>query len=94
LPAWLNISIGYGADGMFGGYENIGRNKTDGTITFNRTDIKRYRQWYLSPDVDLTKIKTNSKLLRAVFSALNLVKFPAPALEFSNGKLMLKPLAF
>jgi hypothetical protein len=23
LPAWLNIAVGYGADGMFGGTENI-----------------------------------------------------------------------
>lgn len=94
LPAWLNVSVGYGADGMFGGYQNIAYNKTDGSVTFDRRGIKRYRQFYLAPDVDLTKLKTRSKLLKSVFSALNVLKFPAPALEFSNGKFRLKALAF
>ena len=22
IPAWLNVAVGYGADGMFGGFEN------------------------------------------------------------------------
>lgn len=94
LPAWLNLSVGYGADGMFGGYQNIAYNKRDGSVIFDRRDVKRYRQWYLAPDVDLTKIKTKSKVLQSVFSALNVLKFPAPALEFSNGKLRVKALAF
>lgn len=86
FPEWLNISVGYGADGMFGGYKNIAYDK-NGTIVFNRTDIKRYRQWYIAPDIDLTKIKTNSKIVRTLLTALNAFKIPAPALEFSNGKV-------
>lgn len=93
IPAWLNIAVGYGAKGMFGGYENLAKDK-DGNIRFDRRDIKRYRQWYLSPDIDLTKIKTNNKLLRAVFSTLNVLKIPAPAIEFSNNKFKLRALAF
>ena len=94
LPDWLNISVGYGADGMFGGYENIAKRKADGAITFDRRDIQRYRQWYLAPDIDLTRIKTNSRFLRSVFSAFNVLKFPAPALELSNGKLKVRAFAF
>jgi len=86
LPSWLNIAVGYGAGGMFGGYENLARDKNENVI-FDRRDIKRYRQWYLSPDIDLTKIKTKSKFLRTAFSVLNVLKIPAPALELSNGKL-------
>lgn len=86
IPAWLNISIGYGADGMLGGKENLAKDK-NGNITFDRRDIKRYRQWYLAPDIDLTKIKTNSKFLRAVLFAANSLKVPSPSLEFSQGKL-------
>ena len=86
LPSWLNLSIGYGANGMFGGYENIAYDK-NGNISFNRQDIKRYRQWYLAPDIDLTKINTKSKLLRTVLAGLNAIKIPAPSLELSNGKL-------
>ncbi|MEP6628587.1 MAG: DUF2279 domain-containing protein, partial [Ginsengibacter sp.] len=37
LPRWLNVSVGYGAEGMFGGTQNIGRDK-NGNITFDRTD--------------------------------------------------------
>ena len=86
IPRWLSVSVGYGADGMFGGTENIAKDK-DGNIIFNRTDIKRYRQWYLSPDIDLGKIKTRSGILKLLLGALNAFKFPMPALELSNGKL-------
>ncbi|HMU46968.1 MAG TPA: DUF2279 domain-containing protein [Chitinophagaceae bacterium] len=86
LPDWLSVSFGYGAEGLFGGRENIGKDD-DGNITFDRTDIKRYRQWYLAPDIDLSKIKTNSKALKVLFVFLSSFKFPAPALEFSNGKI-------
>jgi uncharacterized protein YfiM (DUF2279 family) len=92
-PAWLSISVGYGAEGMFGGRENIAKDET-GTITFNRPDIKRYRQWYLAPDIDLTRIRTNKKLGRFILTVLSAFKFPTPALEFSNGKLRLKALVF
>lgn len=86
LPRWFSVSVGYGADGMFGGTENIARDK-DGNVIFNRTDIKRYRQWYLSPDIDLNKIKTKSTLVKLLLGALNAFKFPMPTLELSNGKL-------
>jgi len=86
LPKWLNLAIGYGATGVFGGFENIGYDKS-GTLTFNRTDIARQRQWYLSPDVDFTKIKTGRRGVKTLFSLLNMIKMPAPALELSGGKL-------
>lgn len=93
LPAWLSVAFGYGADGMFGAEQNIGKDK-DGNITFNRTDIKRYRQWYLAPDIDFSKIKTNKKGIRFLFTVLNAFKFPAPSLEFSNGTFKLNALHF
>ena len=86
LPGWLNISIGYGSEGMFGGYENIAIDK-NGNTTFERRDIKRLRQWYLSPDIDVTKIKTKSKVLKTLFAGLNSIKIPAPALRFSKGQV-------
>lgn len=86
LPAWLNIAVGHGADGMFGGFENVAYDK-DGSVIFDRQDIQRQRQWYLSADIDLARIKTKSVFLRSVFSILNCIKVPAPALELSNGKI-------
>lgn len=93
IPAWLGIAIGTGAEGMFGARDNIDKD-ANGNITFNRPDIKRYRQWYLSPDIDLTRIKTKHKGLKAAFGILNIVKFPMPALEFSNGKFRFNAVAF
>ena len=92
-PKWLNIAVGTGAEGMFGANENIGKDDA-GNINFNRTDIKRYRQWYLSPDIDLTKIKTNKKGLKLAFRLLNIVKIPMPALEYSNGSFKVKAIGF
>lgn len=93
IPAWLNIAVGTGAEGMFGANDNIGKDE-NGNIYFNRTDIKRYRQWYLSPDIDLTKIKTNKKGLKLALRLLNVVKIPMPALEFSNGSFKVKAIGF
>lgn len=93
LPPWLQLAIGTGADGMFGGYENIGKNQ-DGTINFSRNDIKRYRQWYLAPDIDLTKIPTRRKGIKSVLNIINIIKFPTPGLELSKGKLHWRWLIF
>ncbi len=86
LPAWLNIAVGYGADGMFGGFQNLATDE-NGTTVFDRTDIPRTRQFYLAPDIDLTRIKTKNKWLRTLLQGLNAFKFPAPAMMIdSRGK--------
>ncbi len=86
LPAWLNIAGGYGAEGMFGARVNVWKDEHD-NVTLDRRDIKRYRQFYIAPDIDLSKIRTKSKFLRLTFGVLNSFKFPAPSLELSNNKL-------
>lgn len=93
LPDWLQVSVGTGAEGMFGASQNVGIDKT-GSIEFDRRDIKRYRQWYLAPDIDLTKIKTKKKGVRMALNMLNLFKFPAPALEYGHGKFRWKWIQF
>ncbi|MEP7372567.1 MAG: DUF2279 domain-containing protein [Chitinophagaceae bacterium] len=92
-PSWLNIAIGIGADGMFGGFENKWEDAAGNEIT--RNDIPRKRQFYLSPDIDFTKIKTKSKFLKATFIFLNAFKSPAPALMMdSKGKFKAYALYF
>lgn len=81
-PAWLNISLGYGAEGLLGGRTN--KWTDDEGVEFNYTAIPRERKYYLSADIDLTKIKTQSRFLRSVFFAFNAIKVPAPALEMNN----------
>ncbi|HEX8461967.1 MAG TPA: DUF2279 domain-containing protein [Segetibacter sp.] len=94
LPTWLNIAAGYGADGMFGAEENVGKDD-HGSIVFDRRDISRYRQYYISPDIDLTKIKTKNKLLKVALIALNAFKFPMPSLEYnSKGQVLFHILHF
>ena len=78
VPRWLNVAFGYGADGMLNGVNSV-----DNELL---TPENRFRQYYLSLDIDLTKIKTESGLLKAIFSSLNFVKIPLPTLEFSKKK--------
>lgn len=93
LPPWLNVAVGYGAEGMFGGEKNIAKDD-NGIIVFDRRDIKRRRQWFLAPDVDFNRIKTRSRPLRFVFVVLNAFKFPTPSLEVSNGKVRVNLIHF
>ena len=93
LPKWLNVAVGYGASGMMGAEWNIWTDEDDGTV-YDRSDIARRREWYLAPDIDFTRIKTNKQWLRTVFFVLNAFKFPAPALVFSGGKLRIQGFYF
>lgn len=72
LPKWLNLAAGLGAEAMITAHGPPGG---DG----------RYRQFYLAPDVDLTRIPTRSKALRTVLFLLNGLKVPLPALEVGQG---------
>jgi hypothetical protein len=83
IPAWLCLSAGYGANGMFGKFENI--TSYEG-VPVPPTD--RYRQYLLSMDIDWTKIKTDSKFLKAILNCMVFIKLPFPTLEFNSlGKI-------
>jgi len=83
FPKWLNIAVGYGAGGMIGARNNnlIVRDSKGEVLNFERN-----RRFYLSLDVDLTRINTKSKLLQKIFSVVNILKFPAPALQWSGNQ--------
>lgn len=84
FPRWLSVAVGYGADGMLGArYNNVLVMDEQG----NTKQFNRYRQYYLSLDVDFTRIPVRSKFLKAVFSCINTIKVPFPNLELSEGKL-------
>jgi hypothetical protein len=80
FPKWLNVAFGYGAEGMTGGEFNPPYIDGSG----NQIYFDRYRQYYLSLDVDLTRIKTKSRFLKTIFYGIGFIKIPAPALEFSK----------
>jgi hypothetical protein len=87
-PGWLNVGLGYGAENMYGGFDNTW-NDSGASFTLSPDLYPRYRQYYLGLDVDLTKLKTKSPLLKSIFSVINIFRIPLPALEFnSQGKFV------
>jgi hypothetical protein len=80
FPRWLNVAIGYGAEGMISGDPNYVIVESNGTIIGN----DRYRKLLISLDVDFTKIKTRSPLLKGLFGVINCFKVPFPTYEISN----------
>jgi hypothetical protein len=92
FPPWFNVAIGYGAEGMLGGFENEWGVNSE---ILSAYQVPRLRQFYLSPDLDLSKIKTESRLLRLILGMANVIKVPAPAVEIaSDGKFQLHPFYF
>ena len=80
LPKWLNIAVGYGADGMTSGTSNDQTGIIEGCCITNT----RIRQFYVSLDVDLRKIDTGSEFLNKALKVLSFIKIPAPAIMFDN----------
>lgn len=74
FPKWLNFAVGYGSDGMVGAFDN----------SFY-PNIKRQRQYYISLDIDLTRIKTKSKFANTLLGTFGFLKFPMPTVEFNSG---------
>jgi hypothetical protein len=88
---WLNVALGYGAGGMYGGYDNVWYDEAG--VYHDRTDIVRYRRFFLSLDVDFSKIKTHSRYVKAFLGLLNIIKVPAPGIEFNTkGEVIFHPL--
>lgn len=81
FPKWLNIAVGIGGEGMISGNEYVPVFYKGNEIS---NDFDRYRQYYLSLDVDLSKIKTKRKWAKALFTTFGLLKIPFPTLEFSE----------
>src|SRR5690349_24911647 len=84
FPRWLNLAVGYGADEMV--YAEDGQNTAAGYNAF--------RQYYLAIDLDMTAIPTKSKFLRGLLRVASMIRLPAPAVEFSHGKVAFHPFYF
>lgn len=77
FPKWLNVAVGYGANGIV--YANDNQNSAAGFTS--------YRQYYLTLDFDLSAYRSKSKVLNTLIFFVNIIKLPAPGFEFSQGKL-------
>lgn len=82
LPPWLNVAVGYSADGMTGAFGNISGIHNGKPIP----DFQRKRQFLLSLDVDLTRIETSSRTLNTILDLVGFIKIPFPALELDSHK--------
>jgi hypothetical protein len=78
FPKWLNLAVGYGGDGMISAeaFKNGNLNQS-----FNRS-----RQFYLSLDLDLHRIKTKKIWLNTLLQTVGFIKIPFPTLEYNTDK--------
>ena len=87
IPAWLNVALGYGAEGMLSADEL--------SPISSLSPITRRRQFYFSLDVDLSRIKTKSHVVKTICSVFNTIKIPAPTIEFgASGAVKVHPIYF
>jgi uncharacterized protein YfiM (DUF2279 family) len=77
FPKWLNVAVGYGGEGMT--YANPTENRELG-------GNQAYRQFYLSPDFNIMAIPARRKFFKVLRFVANLIKIPAPALEFNQSQ--------
>jgi uncharacterized protein YfiM (DUF2279 family) len=80
FPRWLNMDVGYSGSGMIGGHENPRVLEKDG----NEVKFERYRQFFISPDADLSRVGTFSPSLQRFIGTAQFFKIPAPSLEYNK----------
>jgi VanZ family protein len=78
FPDWICVSGGYGGKGILAPHTNP-EYDSEGLPHFDRV-----RQYYISMDIDWTKIKTNSGFLKFTFKLLSFIKLPFPTLEYNS----------
>ncbi|RZK99640.1 MAG: DUF2279 domain-containing protein, partial [Hymenobacter sp.] len=80
FPRWLNLDLGYSASGMTGGHANPPYFDAEG----KEVKFRRYRQFYLSPDITLARLPgVRSWDAQRLVSAGQFFKIPAPSLEYN-----------
>ena len=82
-PAWLNVAIGYGAENMYGGFDNFWHENGVAYI-LDPVIYPRYRQFYIGLDLDLPKLNPGNNVLKTLCTAFNIFKIPMPALEINT----------
>ena len=84
FPQWLNLAVGYGAHDMV-----FARNHQNEALGFNP-----YRQYYLALDVDLSGVRTRSRVVKTLLYVVSAIRLPAPAFEFSVNGSKFHPFYF
>jgi hypothetical protein len=85
FPKWLNLGFGYGATNML--FARDEQNQEAG--------LDPYRQYYLTVDIDLSYIQSNSKVVNTILDFVDLIHLPVPAIEFNRDqKVRFRPFQF
>ncbi len=85
FPKWFNVAIGYGATEMMNAKTNI----------YNVDNSIHQREFYLSFDADLTRIRWERKWMRTTAKILSFIKLPSPTLEArDNGRVKMHWMFF
>jgi hypothetical protein len=79
IPVWLNAAVGYGANGMYGEFENLSVH--NGAPL---PEAVRYRQYLFSLDIDWSRIRTDRRLLRVILKGMTFIKLPFPTIECNS----------
>ena len=80
FPDWLNLALGHSAKDM--------------TSPNNTTNDGRYRQFFLSFDIDLMRIKSKNKILNVLSNVFGYIKIPFPTIEYTHNQFTLHPIYF
>lgn len=70
-PHWLNLAVGYGAEGMV-----FAHNEENEQAGYGPK-----RQFYLALDFDFSHFKSKSKLLNSFLYVFDMIKLPMPTIE-------------
>jgi len=93
LPDWLMLTVGYGAEGLLGGHDNVWETKSKETKDYS--SVVRTRRLFLSLDINANHFRDKSKLWNYLFSPFVIIKFPAPTIEFNFERgLIFHPIYF
>jgi hypothetical protein len=84
LPTWLTIAVGVGAEGML-------RARDEQNALLN---LSPHRRYFLSVDLNFSHIESRSRMLSWLIYLVNIIKVPAPALEFSSQGIRFHPIYF
>jgi hypothetical protein len=81
LPPWMTVAVGYGAEGLLGGHDNVWTD-AGGTV-HDYSQLARTQQFYLSLDLNVIYLRERlPERWRWLLMPLHLIKCPAPAIEW------------
>lgn len=80
FPRWLNVAVGYSGSGMTGGHENPPYVDAAG----KSVEFTRRRQFYLSPDADLSRVRQFSATTQRFVGMAQFFKIAAPSIEYNR----------